>query len=92
MSRNNDYATGNLLDYFYYQNCFKRFSIDLAKQRNTTVPQQIKFTAKSGEDDSVKMFFINESRRGYLFNFSLDSLIKQNKINNGTSKNIKLIE
>ena len=21
MSRNNDYATGNLLDYFYHQNC-----------------------------------------------------------------------
>ena len=29
VSRNNDYTTGNLLDYFYHQNNYKRIGTDL---------------------------------------------------------------
>ena len=38
MSRNNDYTTGTLLDYFYYQKYYKPIGIDLSKQTNTSIP------------------------------------------------------
>ena len=44
MSRNNDYTTGNLLDYLYNQNYYKRIDIDLSRQTNMIIPQQINFT------------------------------------------------
>ena len=31
MSKNNDYATGNLLDYNYFSNHYKLIAIDLSK-------------------------------------------------------------
>ena len=56
MSRNNDYTTRNLLDYSYHQNYHKRIGIDLLRQSNTTILQQINFTAKLGKDDSATIF------------------------------------
>ena len=41
MSRNDDYATGNLLDYLYHQKCYKLIGIDLSRQTNMSIPQQI---------------------------------------------------
>ena len=41
MSRNNDYTTGNLLDYLCHQEHYKLFGIDLSKQTNATIFQQI---------------------------------------------------
>ena len=41
MSRNNDYTTGNLLDFLYHQNYFKLIGIDLSRQTNTTIPQKL---------------------------------------------------
>ena len=35
MTKSNDYTTGNLLDYLYYQNYNKRIGIDLSGQTNT---------------------------------------------------------
>ena len=34
MSKNNDYTTGNLLDYLYHQKYYKRIGIDLLRQAN----------------------------------------------------------
>ena len=48
MSRNNDYTTENLLDYLYYQNSHKLIGIILSRQTNTSIPQNINFTAKIG--------------------------------------------
>ena len=31
MSRNNDYARGNLLDYLYHQNYYKLIGVDLCR-------------------------------------------------------------
>ena len=42
MSRNNDYTTWNLVDFSYYQNCYKRTGIDLSRQANTNIPQETK--------------------------------------------------
>ena len=58
MSRNNDYTTENLLDYSYHQNYYKLIGIDLSKQTNTTIPQQINFTENLEKDTSATMFFI----------------------------------
>ena len=46
MSRNNYYTAGNLLDYFYHQNYFKLIGIDVSRQTNMSIPQQINFVGK----------------------------------------------
>ena len=35
--------TGNLLDYLYHQKCYKLIGIDLSRQKNETILQQINF-------------------------------------------------
>ena len=61
MSRNNDYTTGNLLDYSYNQNYYKLLGIDLSRQTNATIPQQINFKEKlNKKNDCVTMLFIFE--------------------------------
>ena len=61
MSRNNDYTIKNLLDYLYHQNYYKLIGIDLPRQTNTSIPQQINFTGKLEEDDSATLFLLLES-------------------------------
>ena len=41
ISKNNNYTTGNLLDYLYHQKYYKFIGIDLSRQRNIIIPQQI---------------------------------------------------
>ena len=41
ISRNNDPTTGNLLDYSYHQNYYTLVGINLSRQKNTTIPQQL---------------------------------------------------
>ena len=60
MTKNYDYTTGNLSDYLYHQNYFKFIGIDLSRQANTSIPQQINFTGKFKEDDGATMLFIAE--------------------------------
>ena len=56
MSRNNDYRTGNLLDYSYHQKYYQIIDIDLSRQTNTSIPQQIKFIGKLEDDYGAAMF------------------------------------
>ena len=42
MSRNDDSATGNVLDFSYYQNNDKLTATDLSRHANTSTFQQIK--------------------------------------------------
>ena len=60
MKRNYDYTTGNLLDFSYHQNYYKLIGIDLSRQKNTNILQQINFVGQLEEDDSATMFFIAE--------------------------------
>ena len=60
MSRNDDYTTGSLLDYLYHQKYYKLVGIDLSRQTNVSVPQQINFVAKLEEGDGLTLFFIAE--------------------------------
>ena len=75
MSRNDNFTTGNFLDYLYRQNYYKLIGIDLSRQKNTSIPQQIDFTGKLKEDYGVKMFFIAKKQQKIILNFSLYSLI-----------------
>ena len=86
MLRNNDYITGNLLDFSNHQNYYKLIGIDLSRQTNTSIPQQIDFVSqkkimkrrrlrKLEEDDSVTMLFIAGKQQKTILYFSLDSLI-----------------
>ena len=74
MARNNN-TTGNLLDYLYHQSYYKVIGIDLSRQTNTSILQQINFTGKSKEGDDVTIFFVSEKQQKSILNFSLDSLI-----------------
>ena len=58
MSGNDKYTTGNLLHYLYHQKYYKLTAIDLSRQENTSIPQQINFTAKLEEDDGATVFFM----------------------------------
>ena len=74
MSRNDDYTAGNLLDYSYHQNYYKVKSIDLSRQANTKISQQINFIGKLEEEGGATMFFVAEKQKKTILNFSLDSL------------------
>ena len=63
MSKNNDYTMGNLLDYLYHQNYYKLIGIDLSRQTNTNIPQQINFTGKLEEDDGAVIFIAQKQEK-----------------------------
>ena len=56
-----------LLHYSYHQNKYKNIFIDLSRQTNTSIPQQINFTEKLEQDDGAIMFFIAEKREKNYF-------------------------
>ena len=60
MSRNNDCATGNLLDFAYFKENYRLIAIDLSKQTKLKDPQQINFIGKLDKDNGATMFFITE--------------------------------
>ena len=41
ISKNDDYTTGNLLDYLYHQKYYKLISTDLSRQTSTNISQEI---------------------------------------------------
>ena len=57
ISRNNEYTTGNLLDYDYFKKYYKLIAIDLSKQQvlqeNEDLIQQINFIGKLEEAANV---------------------------------------
>ena len=63
MSQNNDYTTGNLLDFSYHEKFYKLIGIDLSRQKNMSVPQQIDLTGKLEEDDGAITFFIGKNNK-----------------------------
>ena len=76
ISKNNDYTTGNLLDYEHFSKPYKLIAIDLSKQielENSDLKQQINFIGKL-EDDRATMFFIIEKSEETTFEFSQNSV------------------
>ena len=74
MSNNNDYTTGNLLDFAYFKENYKLIAIDLSKQTKLKDPQQINFIGKLDEANGATMFFIIEKLEETTFNFSQNSV------------------
>ena len=74
MSNNNDYTTGNLLDFGYFKKNYKLTAVDLSMQTKLKDPQQIKFIGKL-ETNRATMFLIIEKSEETTFNFSQNSVI-----------------
>ena len=71
MGRNNNYTTGNFLDYEYSSKNYKLIAMDLSKQiglENPDLRQQINFIRRL-EDDEATMFSIIEKSEETTFNF-----------------------
>ena len=71
---NNDYTTGNLLDYAYYKKHYKLIAIDLSKQTKLKDPQEINFIEKLSRNTEATMFFIIERSEETTFSFSQNSV------------------
>ena len=59
MNKNNDYTTGNLLDYEYFTKHYKLIAVDLSKQtelENPDLKQQINFIGRL--EVNALIFFI----------------------------------
>ena len=70
-SNNNDYTTGNLLNFAYFKENYKLIAIDLSKQTKLKDPQQINFIGKlENQDHGATMSFIIEKSEETTFNFS----------------------
>ena len=70
MSENNDYSTGNLLDFVYLKENHRLIATDLSKQAKLKDPQQIKFIGRlENQAHGATMFFINEKSEETTFEF-----------------------
>ena len=67
MSNNNDYTTGNLLDFAYFKENYKLIAVDLSKQTKLKDHQQINFIGKFDKDNGATMFFIIEKLETFNF-------------------------
>ena len=73
MGRNNDYRTGNLLDYEYFSRHYKLIAIGLSKQielENLDLTQQINFNGRIERNEGATMLFIIEKSEKTTFKFS----------------------
>ena len=69
MGNSNDYTTGNLLDYAYYEKHYRLIAIDLSKQTKLKDPRQINFIDKLLRNTGATMFFIIEKSEETTFDF-----------------------
>ena len=72
ISRNNEYTTGNLLDYDYFKKYYELIAIDLSKQQvlkeNEDLIQQINFIGKL--EEAANVFIIIEKKENAMLEFS----------------------
>ena len=70
--RNNEYRTGNLLDYDYFKKHYKLIAIDLSKQQvlqeNEDLIQQINFIGRL--ENAANVFIIIEKKENIILKFS----------------------
>ena len=69
MSKNNNYTTGNLLDYEYFRDHCNLIAIDKSKQielENPDLKQQINFVGRL-EENNARMFFIIDKKEETTF-------------------------
>ena len=69
MSKNNDYTTGNLLDYEYFKDHYKLIAIDFSKQielENPDLKQQINFTGRLEENNATIFLLLRKKKKPLL--------------------------
>ena len=73
-SQGDDYTTGCLLDYAYFENYYKMIAIDLSKQQaldaDPRAIQQINFTANLDRAGNTRIYFILEEAKETVLDFS----------------------
>ena len=74
MSNNNNYRTGNLLDFAYFKENYKLIAVDLSKETKLKDPQQISFIGNLLNTYGATIFFITERSEETTFNFSQKSV------------------
>ena len=73
--RNNDYTTGNLLDFVYFKENYRLITTDLSKQTKLKDPQQINYIGKlENQAHGATMFFIIEKSVETTFKFLQNSV------------------
>ena len=76
MGRNNDYTTGNLLEYQYFSKHYKLIAIYLRNQIELESPdlkQQINFIGRLQRNEGATMFFIIKKSEETTFEFVRNS-------------------
>ena len=72
ISRNNEYTTGNVLDYDYFKKHYKLIAIDLSKQQvlqeNEDLIQRINFIGRL--ENAANVFIIIEKKENTILEFS----------------------
>ena len=72
ITRNNEYTTGNLLDYDYFKKHYKLIAIDLSKQQvlqeNEDLIQQVNFIGRL--ENAANVFIIIEKKENTILEFS----------------------
>ena len=87
MSKNNDYTTGNLLDFAYFKEHYKLIAIDLSKQTKWKDPQQINFIRKlENQAHGATIFSIIEKSEETTFEFL------QNSVKMEAQKTVNLLD
>ena len=75
ISKNNDYITGNLLDFAYFRENYRSIAIDLSKESKLKDPQKIDFIGKiEGQNNGVTIFLIIEKSEETTFEFLQNSV------------------
>ena len=74
MGNNNDYATGNVLDFAYFKRNYRLIATDVSKQTKLKDPQQITFIGNLSNTLGATMFFIIKKSEKTTFNFSQNSV------------------
>ena len=78
MSNNNDYTTGNLLDFAYFKENYKLIAIDLSKQTKLKDLQQINFIGKLSNilEQQCSLLLKNQKKLLLIFHKILSQLYK----------------
>ena len=73
INNNDDYTTGNLLDFGYFKENYKLIATDLSKQNKLKDSQQIAFIGRVLNTREATMFLIIEKSEKATFNLSQNS-------------------
>ena len=74
VSNNNDYTTGNLLDFAYFKKIYKLIAIDISKQTKLKGLHLINFIGKLLKNTGATLFSIIEKSEETTFSFSQNSV------------------